>query len=411
MKKAVIILWLSLLFALSATILAAAPEELSPEQINSLAAVKHKINGVHELAESGIISAGQAEIAADKYLAEANAISGRRMSLEELSNIPDGSNAADSTWLSKTAARVADWLSFGNTVITLGVLGLVIGILIIFRQAIIDLLKIFKEIPVIVYEVLVYAFGLTLVIGGRDWMPENGYYLGLLGCLILAGGVGISFFYHSSSRTKHGFSIFFLILTGIFAAGALYYASTLIGGFATFCFISTLSFEDAMDNLSSFIGFENDAALGRVTTVSYIVIAVHIILKIIGVQIPALQIFEPGMLYLGGFGGYIGILISSGYWYDKFSGDYLIRQITAILLGAAALVCGLMLGIPTLTKIAGTFLALYLLEKLFEIISLLKIRDAYALGGVIIFLSATLAGAGLLVVRNQDFFSKYLLFL
>ena len=410
MKKAVMILWLSLLFACSMTIFAAVPERLSPEQLGSLAAIKHKVNGVHDLAATGVISAEQAGKAINKYLADAEAVGGRPISLEELSNIPDGINAADSTWLSQASERLAGWMTFGNTVITIAVLGFVVGFLIIFRQAIIDLLRIFKEIPVIAYEVLIYAFGLAMFGGGRVWMPEYGHYLGLFGCLILSGGVGISFFYHARSR-KNKPSVFFLILTVIFAAGALYYSSALIGGFATFSFISTLSFEDAMDNLSYFIGFEDEGALSRITTASYVIIGAHVILKALGARIPALQTFEPGMLYLGSLGGYTGMLISSGYWYNKFSRDYLNRQIVAIILGAGALACGLVLGIPILQKIGGTFLALYLLEKLLEIISLLKIRDAYTLGAVIIFLSATLAGAGMLIVRNQDFFSKYLLFL
>jgi hypothetical protein len=413
MKKAAMVLWLSLLFVSgSSNIFAATLEGLSQQQLGSLAVIKHKVNGVHELAESGVLSARQAEEATNKYLAAADAIAGRQVTLEELSNVPDGVNPDDANWLSKAAQRVTDWITFGNTVITIGVLGLVVGFLVIFRQAIIDLLRIFKDIPVIVYEVLVYAFGLTMVGGGRVWMPEYGYYLGLFGCLILSGGVVISFYYHAPPSRKKDFSVFFLILTVIFAAAALYYSSALIGGFAAFSFISTLSFEDALDNLSYFIGFEDENALSRITTASYVIIAGQIILKVIGVQIPALQIFEPGMLYLGSLGGYTGMLISAGYWYsDRFAGNYLSRQIVAIIFGAGALVGGLILGIPVLQKIGGTFFAFYLLEKLLEIISLLKIRDAYTLGGVIIFLSAMLGGAGMLIVRNQDFFSKYLLFL
>jgi hypothetical protein len=412
MKRATMVLWLGLLFAGSATIFAATPEQLSPEQLGALAAIKHKVNGIHELAAAGVLSAEQAEKATDKYLADAKAVGGRPISLGELSNVPDG-KTAESTWLSKAAERVAGWLTFGNTVITIGVLGLVAGFLIIFRQAIIDLLRVFKDIPVIVYEFLVYAFGLAMAGGGRVWLPENGHYLGLFGCLILAGGVAISFCYHPPARkNKNAPSVFFLILTAIFAAGALYYSSALIGGFAIFSLIGALSFEDALDSLANFIGFEDEGALARVTTVSYVLIAGHVILKVVGAQVPAAQIFEPGMLYLGSLGGYTGMLISSGYWYfDRRSGNYLSRQIAAIFLGVAALFGGLIFGIPVLQKIGGTFLALYLLEKLLEIISLLKIRDAYTLGGVIIFMSAILAGAGLLVVRNQDFFSKYLLFI
>jgi len=408
MKRTVMILWLGLLLTCSTTF-AATPAKLSPEQLNLLATIKHKVNGIHELAAAGLLSAGQAEKATDKYLADARAIGGRQMSLEELSNVPDGDN--HSTWLSKTAERLEDWITFGNTVITLGVLGLVAGFLVIFRQAIIDLLRIFKDIPVLVYEVLVYAFGLAMLGGGRVWMPEYGHFLGLFGCLILSGGVAISFRYHAPRR-KNRPSVFFLVLTAIFAAGALYYASPLIGGFATFCFIGTLSFEAAIDNLAGLLGFEDESALSRVTTVSYVVVGAHVLIKAIGVQIPALQTFEPGMLYLGSLGGYTGMLLTSGYWSFKRSfGNYLIRQIAALIFGAGALFCGLSIGIPMLQKIGGTFLALYLLEKLLEIISLFEIRDAYALGGVIIFLSATLALAGIIVVRNQDFFSKYLLFL
>ncbi|HRH41366.1 MAG TPA: hypothetical protein PKY82_06940 [Pyrinomonadaceae bacterium] len=411
LKRGMVVLWLGLVLACSMTILATTPEGLSPEQLGSLAVIKHKINGVHELAASGVLTTGQAAQATDKYLIEAEVVAGRRISLEELSSVSDGVNTSDSTWLSKTAQRLADWITFGNTVITIAVLGFMIGFLIIFRQAIRDLLLIFKEIPVIVYEILVYAFGLVIVGGGRIWFPENGYYLGLFGCLILSGAVAISFYYHAPSR-KSSSAVFFLILSFIFAGGALYYSSSLIGGFAVLTFISTLSFEDAMDSLSSFIGFENEGALARVTTASYVMIAGHVIIRAIGVQIPALQIFEPGMLYLGSLGGYTGILISSCRWYFFRSHDrYLIRQIVAIMLGSGALIGGLSLGIPVLQKIGGTFLALYLLEKILEIISLLKIRGAYALGGVIICFSAGLAGAGIMVVYNQEFFRKYLLFL
>lgn len=409
MKKAALILCLGFIFAVSTEISASTPENFSPEQLAALAAIKHKINGVRELAAAGILSAAQAENAADRYLTEAAAIGGRPVSLEELSDIPDGINNA--AWLSKTAARIAEWVTFGNTVTTIGVLGLVAGFLIIFRQAIIDLLRIFKDVPVIIYEVLLYAFSLTIIAGGRVWLPEYGYFFGLFGCLILAGAVALSFIYHSSFK-KNNPSVFFLILTAIFAAGALYYSSALIGGFAAFGVISALSFEDALDSLSGLIGFEGQDTLARLTTASYVIIGGHIILKVGGVWFPSLQIFEPGIIYLGSFGGYAGMLIFSSRWsLSRSSGSYLSRQLAAIIFGAAALVCGLALGMPVLSKIGGTFLALYLLEKLLEIISLLKIRDAYTLGAVIIFMSAMLAGAGMAVIRNQNFFSKYLLFL
>lgn len=409
MKKALMILCLSLMFAVSATISAATPENLSPQQHAALAAIKHKINGVHELAAAGLLTAAQAEQATDQYLAAAGVVVGRTMSLEDLANVRDGIN--DATWLSKTAARIADWLTFGNTVVTIGVLGLVAGFLIIFHQAIIDLLQIFKDMPVIVYEVLLYAFGLLIVAGGRVWSPEYGYFLGLFGCLILSGAVAISFVYHAPSK-KNAPWLFLLVLTFIFAAGASYYLSSLIGGFAVFFFIGAISFEDALDNLSGLIGLEDNNALSRVTTASYVLIAAHLTLKLLDAQIPSLQIFEPGILYLGSFGGYAGMLVFSGSWhFNRTSGNYLIRQFVAIFSGIAALIAGLGLGMPILQKIGGTFLALYLLEKLFEIIKVLKIRDAYSLGAVIIFMSALLAGAGITIVRNQDFFSKYLLFL
>ena len=394
------------------TLLAQSSRDFTDEQVRELAMIKHKAEAALELGKSGIITESQAQQAVKLYLGQAGQTAGRQVSFVELAVVPETTvSPAPPSYMSKVASRVAGWVSFGNIMISIGVLIGVVSVLVLFWRVIVDLLEILALIPVAFYEALTYAIAFTLVVGGKHWAPDLGYYIGLFGSLLLSGCIGFTLHYHVKYK-KNYISLGFLIATAVFVVTAIYYGSALIGVFASLTFMWALGFFSAMAPMCYIVGFTNDEALARGTSVSFFVLALFVVLRATETRIITLEIFAPGMLFMGSFVGYLGLLIVSSKWYSgKNFGGYTGRQVFTVILGTAALGFGSVLGIPELLKVGGTFFSLYLIEKISEIIDALDIKNAYGWCAIGIIVAAGLIYIGTFVVHHQTIFHPYLLFL
>jgi hypothetical protein len=385
---------------------------LTPAQSNSLLPIKHTINGVYELAKDGTITQAQADQASKRFLSDASKIAGREVSLTEISALPDVFTPVQSGYVARVAARVWGWASFGNIMIAIAVIIGVVSVLLMFGHLIIDLLEIFAQVPIAFYESLFYILGAYITIKGRVWSTDLGHYFGLLGSLLLAGCVGFSLNYHSKKK-DHPW-VLFAIITPIFGLTAIYYQSVLIGVIASVSLICALGFAAGMGPMCYFIGFYNDDALARGTSASFLILALFVGLRATDTHIPNLEVFAPGMLFVGSFVGYLGLLIASSKWYDhrrSSFGGYLGRQLWTLVLCMAALFFGAVLNIPQLLQIGGTFFALWALEKGIEVIDEIRPETVYGWCTIGIILAIGLAQSGRYIINHQDFFAHYLLFM
>ena len=142
------------------------------------------------------------------------------------------------------------------------------------------------------------------------------------------------------------------------------------------------------------MGWTKDESVPRSTMASFILLAFYVSIKLTSHNAPEwLNLFSTGCLFMGAFVYFLGLLVMSSKWYSwedqyeevgamykdgkKVHEAYKVRSVTAdrylimqgitLTSGFAALYFGASFDIGTLLGIGGTFFAIYLLEKYYEI--------------------------------------------
>lgn len=266
------------------------------------------------------------------------------------------------------------------------------------------LLEIFLHIPVQVYEVLGYTIAIGLMISGYWLSPTNEVWTSLVGSLFLAGMLMITGAIHNLSTN---YERFFGTLFIVWAVIALFYQNPYVGFIAIGALMGMLGFSAAVIPCGYIIGFRDDDALARATSAAFLILIAFVVLRVIGDTLPYAHVFEQGALWLGGFVGYLGLLIaSSRWWYERGTGEYIIMQVVTILLGITALAVGSVFGIPQLLGIGGTFFALYLIEKPFEI----PVKSATTYATISLLVALVVGGCVWLAQNNMELVQPFLLF-
>ena len=151
------------------------------------------------------------------------------------------------------------------------------------------------------------------------------------------------------------------------SAAAVYYSSTLLGFIAVAAFVSALGFSIIVTPLCYFIGFKDDEAIVRGTLAGGTMVGIYTLIATTGIVVPTyLEIFRTGVMWIGTFVYFIGLLIMASKYYSK-DFQYLFMQALMIASGVLAIGVGSLYEIATLQRIGGTLFYLYVIEKYFEI--------------------------------------------
>jgi hypothetical protein len=296
------------------------------------------------------------------------------------------------------AAGLVTWMNI------MWVFAIVLGI-VCLGVLFLELIPLFAEIPAEAYEIALYAGSVGLMGWGYFLAPDIGPYVGFTGCLML--GASIMFTGHIHKLTQdlvRFFGILFVVWSGI----ALVYGSPLIGFIAVMALMGMLGFSVVVTPLSYCIGFRDDDAVGNATSAAFLILGLFLGIRILGSNAPNLEnimVFESGALWMGSFVGYLGLLIASSRWY-KTHFPYVLMQAVTIAAGLGAIFVGSLRDIPELLGIGGTFFALYMIEKPFEIPA--KSTLGYATIGLLV--SAGVYGGVVWAKTHIDIVEPYLLF-
>ncbi|MFC1637800.1 hypothetical protein ACFL2R_00085 [Patescibacteria group bacterium] len=248
--------------------------------------------------------------------------------------------------------------------------------------------KIFNLVPVEVYELLAYIASGALIVYG-DRMPlETGAYVGFTGCLALAGALIASATIH---KLKEDEFRFFSILFVVWSVVAMSYGSSLIGFISMMALLSAMGFFVGIGYCVYVIGFESKDAVARATLASFSMLTFFAIVRMTATDVPVVNVFENGALWMGSFVGYLGLLILAEIDYFDTTKEYILMQVVTIIAGLGAIFVGSVFEIAELQRIGGTFFVLYLLEKALWDIP----KDSKLLYAIwVMFISwATIAGA------------------
>ncbi|MES2006853.1 MAG: hypothetical protein V4436_01960 [Patescibacteria group bacterium] len=264
------------------------------------------------------------------------------------------------------------------------------------------LVAIFLSVPVQVYEVIGYAASIALVVLAYFLTGSNQLWPLLGGSLLFGAMLMITGYVHD---LEANFERFFGILFILWAAIALVYQNEVIGFIAVGAFVGMLGFSFLVVPMGYVIGFEDNDALKRATTAGFITLALFVAIRVSGTYVPYIHVFEHGALWLGSFVGYLGLLIASSRWYENRA-MYPLMQVITIILGMGAIGVGSVFGIPQLLGIGGTFFALYLIEKPFEI----PVESGTAYAAIGLFVACSVGGGVWWAQNHMDIIQPFLLF-
>ncbi|HZO74283.1 MAG TPA: hypothetical protein VFB60_18925 [Ktedonobacteraceae bacterium] len=334
--------------------------------------IKHSILTVQELERQGILTHADAEKSIIYYVAQASQAAGHPLTLDEILATPDPA-PQKLTPLQQFAGAI----DFLTLLLVLAVLAVGGAVIYLFRYYVAKLLQLFKNVPVIVYEIVFYTASLGCALWGW-FLPEPIHSsLGFLGCLFFTGALGFSSSYHRVPVNQFRFSVMLFI---VWAVVAFLFGSSLIGFIAVGALLSAFGFSPFLDLVFNDGRHWNDHLFERSTLAAFAVLSLFIGLRLTGTLLPALAVFEFGALFLGSLVGYAGLL----YLSTRLPWNYALRhrkrywgfQAVTIIAGVGALFFGSVFQISELRKIGGTFFVLYCLVKLLEIPT--RSRPAFA---------------------------------
>ncbi len=177
--------------------------------------IKHSILTVQELERQGILTHAEAEKSIIYYVAQASQVAGHPLTLDQILATPDPT-PQKLTPLQQFAGAI-DFLTF---LLVLAILAVGGAVIYLFRYYVAKFIQLFKNVPVIVYEIVFYAASLGCVLWGW-FLPEpiHGSF-GFLGCLFFAGALGFSSSYHRVPVNRFRFSVMLFVVWAVVASSS-----------------------------------------------------------------------------------------------------------------------------------------------------------------------------------------------
>ncbi len=219
-------------------------------------------------------------------------------------------------------------------------------------------------IPIELIELILYG-GLGLAIHQAPYLfGDLAYIWGLLFAL----GISVTtIFTCRRILLKYSCMAYFnFINMMIHAFTGVYLQSKMICFVSVIFFMSLIGFNMGVSPSVIFIGYKRRSIVPSATIASAIVTFFGCYFKIISDK--SMDLFIPGMLWLGPFVFNTSLLImSSASYHKKLSSAYININALTILYGISAIYFGNVLNISQLYGFGGTFFSIFLIEKYYEI--------------------------------------------
>lgn len=341
---------------------------LTQSQQQQLVQIQQHLLTLNDLQHREVITPEVVRSQQRYYLDQAAAIAQQPLTLTQLSLLTvSDSPSSDRGW-----QRLRGFLTFVNIALFTASTLLVVAIGWLCHLYLVPLLR---RIPPVVYELLLYVVCLSAIVGGRLFPSSIGEWIALPGCLGYVAALSYTHFLHKSAvdpfyarMRANAFSFNTLHLCLFWSVVAIFYHSSMIGFLAVMALETFLGFVVVVFPLHYMLGFVDRPSTYRATAASFVLLVFYLSVRIFQIQIPYFSVFAPGLVFMGAFVYYIGLLILSSRWSQSVTfWHYLGFQGLTICSGIAALFIGSFWQFSTLQAIGGTFFFLYLLEKYFEL--------------------------------------------
>lgn len=282
----------------------------------------------------------------------------------------------------------AGYVTLLNTIKIFGAALVVLGALFIFGGLIV---KVVYNARVLL-EGLGYFVSVGLIASGY-WLPDPAYltWIVFTGCILFAGTVFATIKIHNiEGNDPKGLATLFMLVWG---AVAIFYNMTEVAFLSVLALMTILGFMVVVDNLSYVFGFEKEKYVPNATLSALILLTAFLAIHVMTPDAPAaVEVFKPGVFWVSSFVGFTGLLIMSSRIYSSFargSSSYLVMQLATIVTYFVAMGAALVLGINPLAGMAGTFLVLYIAEKIADV----PTEDKITFGVKLMLMGGLLYGA------------------
>jgi hypothetical protein len=364
-------------------------DDLTGDQVQALKRLLERHAAVEVLVGQKIISADEGRRADDYFRRQAEEVVGHPLATWQEVN-----------GLVNDAEKTVGFGIFLNTVIVLAGIALLLAVVGLVGFYLRPLLV---AIPAPVYETDAYAVTFLTLLSGYLWRPFHFWLVTIQplwfvvpAAFAFGGCVCLSYWLHWERRRKGtraavyagpGYvrfpAVLFGLCTLVWGALALLYhhlfPQAAIPHFLAFISVMALQSFMGFSVITApgciAMGWERDSQVARSTQSSLILLAAFVVIKLSGADAgEGVKLFETGCVFMGAFVYYLGLLVLSSKWYRWRAKDaavrqrrYLQMQAVTVASGVAALYLGSTFGIGSLLGIGGTFFAIYLLEKYYEI--------------------------------------------
>lgn len=357
---------------------------LSDTQVQTLKEINGKFAVVQELADRHVLTAEQAAAAEHLFSEDAKQVVGHDVTKQEIQTLL--SNAEKTEGLG----------TFWNFVVVIAGILLLLAVLGLVGFYLQDFLA---QIPPGFYELMAYAGSALMIASGHIWPP---FHLGFVlveplwfaipGALALAGTLFLTYNLHFKRqyRGDTGYmgpglinfpTVLFLVCTVVWGAMAVFYSHAfpaagiphILAFAAVVALQAALGFSAITMPGCIALGWTNEKQIPKSVFSSLLILGGYVALKLNNGLTGDLALFESGAIFMGAFVYFLGLLIMSSKWYVWAGHDdgrnhsrYVMLQVITIASGVAAWYFGSAYHIGALLGVGGTFFAIYLLEKYYE---------------------------------------------
>jgi hypothetical protein len=338
----------------------------SPAQLGAIREAQIRVDENRDAVKDGVLSSAAAEVRIARIVDQLNAGLGTSLSEATLRQIDTRSALPK---LSQAERRESFFE--GVNFLRLGLIAVftILAMLLIGKYLILRLARLPRE----TWEIGAYASGLGLLgAQGAGVMAVNQFWA-FFGCLLIGGGLGLSFVIHRYyfATTPRSMKLFAQYVSPVvmllaFGAATLITGSNWMGAFAALSLMALLGFAGEVIPFGYAVGFRDKDALARGTSAALIMAALFMGLHAAHISNPILRAFEPGALLVGGFVGYLGLLIAGSNWY-RHRQRWMVMQVIVLAFCFAGVLGGSILGLESIQIMAGVFLSLWTIEKMVEI--------------------------------------------
>ena len=264
-------------------------------------------------------------------------------------------------------------ISISNLFMILAIILIVGGCTLLFR---VYLTSILHVIPSVVLECLLYlSLGFAIYLSPQLFSPDISYIWGLLFAMGLSATTILPGF---RSKTEN-IQLFYFINMLIHASVGMYLYSSLICSVSVAFFMTLIGFHIGFGNGYIVLGYTEKKVVASATMASGIVTCMGSLLRVslensianstqLSPLMQQMQLFVPGMIWLGPFVFFLSMLITSSKFYCEGNELYVSNNMLNILMSVSAIILGNLYCIPQLSGFSGTFFAIFIAEKYIELV-------------------------------------------